>query len=85
MPNPKQERSPPVRTEDTDPHGGDEDEVVITTPVEDSPRDGIWRDAKTAPTPDEIDEGNRLGRTIDINDDEDNGLGGGPVVPGDRS
>ncbi len=37
------------------------------------PKSGRWADEHPTPTPAEIAEGNRLGREIDPDDDQDNG------------
>jgi hypothetical protein len=52
-------------------------EVEIETEPEDPPRSGEWVDPEEFfehPTDEELAEGERLGREIDIDDDEDSGL-----------
>lgn len=44
--------------------------------VDDPPRSGVFIDPEEfVPTAEEIAEGNRLGQVIDVDDDEDNGVG----------
>jgi hypothetical protein len=51
-------------------------EPVLLPVVDTPPKSGVFVDADDmALTPEERDEGNRLGREIDIDDDFDNGLG----------
>jgi hypothetical protein len=55
----------------------DDSETKIVTPEDDPPRSGEWVDPEdfyADPTDDELAEGDRLGRTIDVDDDDDNGL-----------
>jgi hypothetical protein len=48
---------------------------VFTAPVDEPPADGVWRDWDGAQLdPAMVEEGNRLGLAIDVDDDEDNGL-----------
>lgn len=52
-------------------HGPDD---PIVAPVDEPPRDGVWRDWDGAQLdPDVIAEGERLGQVIDVDDDDDNG------------
>ena len=52
----------------------DGSEVDIVTDVEDPPRSGKWVDAEAfVPTDDELEMGQLLGETIDVDDDDDNG------------
>jgi hypothetical protein len=49
--------------------------VETETEPDDPPRSGVWVNSPTAdPTPEELAEGERQGREIDRDDDEDNGL-----------
>lgn len=55
----------------------DGSEVEIETPYDDPPSSGTWVDAEDIlhnPTEEELREGNRMGQSIDLDDDEDNGL-----------
>jgi hypothetical protein len=55
----------------------DGSETEIVTPEDDPPRGGTWIDPESfmaLPTDTEVDEGERLGHRIDIDDDDDNGL-----------
>lgn len=54
----------------------DGSDQVIICPPEDPPKSGVWVDGHvhaTDLTPEEIEAGNALGESIDIDDDEDNG------------
>lgn len=49
--------------------------IEVETDPDDPPSSGVWVDSPTAePTSEELAEGERQGREIDIDDDEDNGL-----------
>lgn len=49
---------------------------TTVTPVEDPPDRWVdVHDVLANPTAEEVAEGDRLGRTIDVDDDDDNGLG----------
>ena len=49
--------------------------IEVETDPDDPPSSGVWVESPTAsPTPEELAEGERQGREIDIDDDEDNGL-----------
>lgn len=59
----------------------DGSEVEIETEPDDPPSSGVWVDPEEAihnPTSEEWVEGMRLGQAIDVDDDEDNGMPGGP-------
>lgn len=55
-------------------------EVAVSEPIDlpaidEPPKSGVFIEHDDLiPTDDEIDEGNRLGEEIDVDDDEDNGL-----------
>jgi hypothetical protein len=55
----------------------DGSEIEVEVEPENPPRSGEWVDSEdffVNPTVDELAEGYRLGRNIDVDDDEDNGL-----------
>lgn len=53
----------------------DGSEIEHETEPDDQPRSGVWVDSPTgSPTDEELAEGERQGREIDLDDDEDNGL-----------
>lgn len=53
----------------------DGSEIEHETEPDDPPSSGVWVDSPTAePTAEELAEGQRQGREIDPDDDEDNGL-----------
>jgi hypothetical protein len=55
----------------------DGSETAIVTPEDDPPRSGAWVDPEdfmAEPTDAELAEGERLGRSIDVDNDDDNGL-----------
>ena len=49
--------------------------VKILPELDDQPKSGVYAPelAELDATPEEIEAGNRLGQTIDVDDDEDNG------------
>lgn len=50
------------------------DELNIDLEPDEPPRDGVFREVPFREiTAEEVEEGNRLGREIDTDDDEDNG------------
>lgn len=53
----------------------DGSEIEVETEPDDPPRSGVWANSPTAhPSPEELAVGERQGREIDLDDDEDNGL-----------
>jgi hypothetical protein len=55
----------------------DASEVTLVSEEDEPPTGGVWGDSEEFlhnPTKEELAEGERLGREIDADDDEDNGL-----------
>ena len=50
------------------------DEPTLLPEVDTPPKSGTWAEEHPRPTLEEIAAGNHLGRAIDVDDDDDNGL-----------
>jgi hypothetical protein len=46
----------------------------VLAELDDLPKGGAWADEHPELTDDEVEAGERLGRSIDVDDDDDNGL-----------
>jgi len=49
-------------------------EPTLLPEVDTPPKSGTWAEEHPRPTLEEIAEGNQLGRVIDVDDDDDNGM-----------